>query len=344
MFELATPWLLLALPLPVLVYFLVPKASVEQTALKVPFYQTLHQMAGGRRHSAQHSMLQRALAVALWLLVVFAAARPQWVGEPIPLQNEGRDLLLAVDLSGSMETQDMLYRGRNLPRIDVVKAVIGEFVEQRKGDRLGLILFGDNAYLQAPLTFDLKTVKQLMDEAQLGFAGRKTAIGDAVALGIKRLQARPESARVLILLTDGANTAGEIQPRQAADLAAIAGVKIYTIGVASDQEIDTGMGFFSRSTQKGSDDLDEGALKYIAEKTNGQYFRARDMDDLSGIYATLNKIETIRQDERVFRPIQSLFHWPLGLALGMSFLLTLLRLGFISLPAARTGPAIKGDK
>ena len=340
MFELANPWLLLALPLPLLAYFLLPKASVEQTALKVPFYQTLHQMAGGRRHSAQHSTLQRALAVALWLLVVFAGARPQWVGEPIPLQNEGRDLLLAVDLSGSMEIQDMLYRGRNLPRIDVVKAVIGEFVEQRKGDRLGLILFGDNAYLQAPLTFDLKTVKQLMDEAQLGFAGRKTAIGDAIALGIKRLQARPESARVLILLTDGANTAGEIQPRQAADLAAVAGVKIYTIGVASDQEIDTGMGFFSRSTQKGSDDLDEGALKYIAEKTSGQYFRARDMDDLSNIYATLNKLETIQQDERVFRPIQSLFHWPLGLALGISFLLTLLRLGFIRSPLVLT----KGDK
>jgi Ca-activated chloride channel family protein len=341
MFELANPWLLLALPLPLLAYFLLPKASVEQTALKVPFYQTLHTMAGGLRHSAQHSTLQRALAVALWLLVVLAGARPQWVGEPIPLQNEGRDLLLAVDLSGSMEIQDMQYHGRNLPRIEVVKAVIGDFVEQRKGDRLGLILFGDNAYLQAPLTFDLKTVKQLMDEAQLGFAGRKTAIGDAIALGIKRLQARPDSARVLILLTDGANTAGEIQPRQAADLAVLAGVKIYTIGVASDQEIDNGFGFFSRP-QKGSDDLDEGALNYIAEKTGGQYFRARDMNDLSNIYATLNKLETIKQDERVFRPIQSLFHWPLGLALGISFLLTLMRLGLLRLPLALT--AIKGVK
>ncbi len=341
MFELANPWLLLALPLPLLAYFLLPKASVEQTALKVPFYQTLHQLAGGRRHSAQHSTLQRALAVVLWLLVVLACARPQWVGEPIPLQNEGRDLLLAVDLSGSMEIQDMQYRGRNLPRIDVVKAVIGDFVDQRKGDRLGLILFGDNAYLQAPLTFDLKTVKQLLDEAQLGFAGRKTAIGDAIALGIKRLQARPDSARVLILLTDGENTAGEIQPRQAADLAALAGVKIYTIGVASDQEIDNGFGFFSQS-QKASADLDEGALNYIAEKTGGQYFRARDMNDLSNIYATLNKLETIKQDERVFRPIQSLFHWPLGIALGLSFLLALMRLGLIGLPLALT--ASKGER
>lgn len=335
MFELAYPWLLLTLPAPLLAYFLLPKASAEQSALKVPFYQALSQMAGTQKYSSQQGLSQKILASLLWLLIVVAAAKPQWVGEPIPLQTEGRDLLLAVDISGSMETQDMEYRGRNLPRISVVKEVVGEFVAERSGDRLGLILFGDHAYLQAPLTFDRLTVKQLLEEAQLGFAGGQTAIGDAIALSIKRLKSRPDASRVVILLTDGENTAGEIEPRQAADLAAIAGVKIYTIGVASDQMINNGFGFFSRST-KASAGLDENTLQYIAQKTGGQYFRARDMADLSSIYNTLNQLETIEQDERVYRPIQSLFHWPLGFALMLSFVLTLLRTGSIRLPHAAT--------
>lgn len=325
MLELAHWWVLLALPLPLIsVYLLPPAVQSEKVGLKTPFFGIAKQVQKAPGALRQHSIL-KILALLAWGLLVFAGAKPQWVGDPIPIKNEGRDLLLAVDISGSMEMEDMQYRGRNLPRITVVKEVVGEFVEKRTTDRLGLILFGDNAYLQAPLTFDRQTVKQLLQEAQLGFAGRKTAIGDAIALGIKRLKSRPDAARVLILLTDGENTAGEIEPRQAAELAKIAGVKIHTIGVASDQMIDQGFGFFSRS-QKASADLDEGALQFIADTTGGRYFRARDMADLSQIYETLNEIEAIEQDEKVYRPIVSLMHWPLALALLISLIIASTRL------------------
>ena len=328
MFEFAYPLILACLPFPVIVYFLLPRAEVKQSALKVPFYHALAQMVGKGNSPAGISLLQKIIAAALWAALVCAGAKPQWIGEPIPLQSEGRDLMLAVDLSGSMKIKDMQYRGQNFSRVDVVKSVVADFVEQRQGDRLGLSLFGDNAYLQAPLTFDRGTVKQLLEEAFLGMAGNRTAIGDAIALGIKRLKERPDAARVLILLTDGENTAGETSPLQAADLAAIAGVKIYTIGVASDQLIEDGFGFFS-NTKRASADLDENTLQAIAEKTGGQYFRARDTQGLSAIYETLNKIEAVEQDERVYRPIQSLMHWPLAFAMTLSVLLALLRCGII---------------
>lgn len=330
MFEFAFPWLLTALPLPLVAYALFPKAEAKEAALKVPFYYALSQISGHVKRGRSTTFFSQLLAVLMWAFVVVAAAKPQWVGEPIPLQNEGRDLLLAVDLSDSMKMEDMQYRGRNLPRITVVKEVVADFVEKRHSDRLGLILFADNAYLQAPLTFDRQTVKQLLQEAQLGFAGTRTAIGDAIALGIKRLKKRPDAARVLILLTDGENTAGEIAPKEAADLAKLAGVKIHTIGVASDQMIDNGFGFFSRQ-QKASASLDEGTLQHIADTTGGQYFRARDTQDLTAIYETLNALETIEQDERVYRPIQSLMHWPLAVALFLSFILALLRTPLINL-------------
>src|SRR5690606_5617973 len=164
---------------------------------------------------ATRRWLQALVLSLIWLLCVAAAARPQWVGEPVQLSATGRDLLLAVDISGSMETPDMEVQNRNLQRIDVVKFVVSGFVKRRENDRLGLILFGSNAYLQVPLTFDRATVQTLLQEAQLGFAGQQTAIGDAIGLAIKRLRDRPESSRVLILLSDGANTAGEVDPRQA---------------------------------------------------------------------------------------------------------------------------------
>ena len=323
MFEFAYLYCLLALPLPIVVYWFIPKAETREAALKVPFYSALSQMAGQSQRTATTNRFSRILAIFMWVLLVIAAAKPQWVGDPIPLHNEGRDLLLAVDLSDSMRTEDMLYQGRNLTRISVVKEVVSDFVEKRHSDRLGLILFGDNAYLQAPLTFDRQTVKQLLQEAQLGFAGNSTAIGDAIALGIKRLKERPDAARVLILLTDGENTAGEIEPRQAAELATLAGVKVHTVGVASDQIIDSG-GFFSRK-RMASAGLDEEALQYIASQTGGEYFRARDTKDLNAIYDTLNTIETIEQDERVYRPITSLMHWPLLAALLLSFMIAISR-------------------
>jgi Ca-activated chloride channel family protein len=239
-----------------------------------------------------------------------------------------RDLLLAVDISGSMKTPDMVWRGQEINRLDTVKIVVGDFVVRRESDRLGLVLFGTNAYLQAPLTFDRNTVNRLLQEAQLGFAGEKTAIGDAIGLATKRLRQRPDNSRVLILLTDGANTAGQVTPLKAAQLAAQSGIKVYTIGVGADEMKQAGLfgSNFGSRTINPSRDLDEGTLRSIAEETGGEYFRARSPKDLEEIYTLMDTLEPIEQEAETFRPTQALFYWPLLWALGISLLLIITRL------------------
>jgi Ca-activated chloride channel family protein len=327
-FEFAWPLVFLILPLPLLVYLLTPALNRQEAALRVPFFQQIAGLQQSEGKRATRHWLQRLMLGLIWLLCVASAARPQWVGEPVQLPATGRDLLLAVDISGSMETPDMVVQNRNLQRIDVVKFVVSDFVKRRENDRLGLILFGSNAYLQAPLTFDRATVQTLLQEAQLGFAGQQTAIGDAIGLAIKRLRDRPESSRVLILLSDGANTAGEVDPRQAADLAKLAGVKIYTIGLGADEMIQQTL--FGRRRINPSADLDEDTMRYIAQHTGGQYFRARSPEELVQIYAELDELEPIEQDDEVFRPVSALFHWPLAAALLLSFLVALGRVGVAS--------------
>ncbi len=324
-FEFAAVWAFFLLPLPLVVYFFVPRAKQEKAALKVPFFQTVSDIyqhgEHGRRSGTQ--TLGLIIPLLIWLLLVAAAARPQWVGESVSLPVSGRDLMLAVDISVSMGDKDMLVEDRYLDRITVVKYVVGEFVKRRKGDRLGLILFGTEAFMFSPLTFDLSTVDKLLQETQIGFAGGKTAIGDAIGLAIKRLRDRPESQRILILLTDGANTAGELQPRHAANLAEQAGIKIYTIGVGANEIISRD--FFGRARKiNPSSDLDEDTLRYISEKTGGAYFRAHNPEELVKIYSYLDELEPIAQEEEPFRPVYALFYWPLAIALSLSFLLPLL--------------------
>lgn len=320
MLEFAWPWLFILLPLPLLVLLFVPKAEREDAALKVPFFQRVESAIGqASGHSKTSSLLKLSLLSLIWCLVVSAAARPQWVGEAVALPTSGRDLLVAVDISGSMETADMVVQDQQIPRILIVRHIVGDFLQRRKNDRLGLILFGSQAYLQAPLTFDRKTVNRFLQEAQVGFAGKRTAIGDAIGLAIKRLKDRPDSQRVVILLTDGANTAGEVDPRQAADLAQQAGVKIYTIGIGADEMI-RHLGPFAQRVNP-SQDLDEETLQYIADVTGGQYFRARNPQELERIYGQLDQLEPIEQDEELFRPTTSLYFWPLAAALVLSFFL-----------------------
>lgn len=318
------PWLLLLALLPLLVRRLIPAAHHEPLAIQVPFFQALAEANDHSSPAARPRSLWRAAVLwLLWLSLVCAAMQPKWVGEPIELPASGRDLLLAVDISGSMETQDMDFNGQRLDRLTVVKYVVGEFVKRRKQDRLGLILFGTRAYLQAPLTFDRETLGTLLQEAQLGFAGEQTAIGDAVGLAIKRLQKRPDQHRVLILLTDGANTAGEVKPQKATELAKQAGVTIYTIGVGAD-EITLRSMFNPRGRKVNpSADLDEETLKSMAETTGGQYFRARNPAELANIYALLDELEPTEQEAETYRPEQQWFHWPLFAALLCSFVLCL---------------------
>ena len=327
--EFQWPWVFLLLPLPLLIVILLPRATAgAPAALRIPFFTALG--SGISLQQQPHSRIWKLLAITTWIILVIAAARPQLIGESIELPVTGRSLMLAVDISGSMDTRDMEINGRGITRLTAVKAVAGEFIERRKGDRIGLVLFGSQAYLQAPLTFDRKTVRTLLDEAQIGLAGQQTAIGDAIGLAVKRLQKQPRKNRVLILLTDGANTAGNVDPPKAADLAAQEGIKIYTIGVGADtQLIRTPFGI----QQIGGSDLDEPSLKAIAKKTGGEYFRARDVTSLAKIYGLLDKIEPLSEDKLTYRPVDELYQWPLGLALLLSGIIAIGRSRLLRLPA-----------
>lgn len=307
------PWAAVLLPLPWVVRLLFPKAEpVQDSALRVP---CIDDFGCASAISVRRGMVYVPLILAIlaWLLAVLAFTRPQWVGDPVALPTTGRDLMLAVDLSGSMEAQDFHLRGDVVDRLTAAKAVAGEFIKRRTGDRLGLILFGQKAYIQTPLTYDRTTVHTLLMESAIGLAGRETAIGDAIGLAIKRLKQQSASSRVLILLTDGANTAGEVKPRKAAELAAEQGLKIYTIGIGADEMVVSSL-FGSRLVNP-SADLDEDTLKAIADRTGGRYFRAHNTRELEEIYRILDMLEPVEHEAQMFRPRSALFHWPLGVAL-----------------------------
>ena len=228
------------------------------------------------------------------------------------------DLLLAVDVSGSMDHDDMQWEGEDIQRLALVKKLFGDFIEDRRGDRIGLILFGSRAYLQSPLTFDRHTVRTWLDEALINIAGPQTAIGDAIGLAVKRLRQRPADSRVLVLITDGANNGGEIEPKVAARLAAEQKVKIYTIGIGSDPQQSGIMGMLGLNPGV---DLDEATLIDIAEQTGGAYFRARTSEELQRIEETLDQLEPAAQLPTRARPAKALYPWPLAAALLVSLLL-----------------------
>ena len=326
MIEWIWPWMLVLLPLPILVRLLWPAARSSQPALRAPFYddwQALNDAQGGNRNT--RGKLAGLTLWLLWFCLLLAAARPIWIGEAIELPTSGRDLMLAVDISGSMRIEDMQLGKVMARRIDAVKQVGSNFIERRKGDRLGLILFGSKAYVQSPLSFDTTTVNRFLLEAQIGFAGQETAIGDAIGLAVKRLKERPAESRVLILLTDGQDTASSVRPLDSAKLARKLGIKIYTIGIGADEMTLPGLfGSSSGSRQVNpSADLDEEGLHDIATQTGGRCFRARNPRELADIYAMLDQLEPVEQDVATYRPRQALGYLPLILALLLSFLLAL---------------------
>lgn len=324
--EFQWPWLFAAVPLPLLIRWLWPAAATaEEAALRVPQLQpftTQQQQKTGAIKGRRWLLLLAAIA---WLLLVTAAARPIWYGAPLELPVSGRDLMLAVDLSESMQTEDFSINGKQVNRLIATQYVASDFIERRVGDRIGLILFGTQPYVQAPLTFDRATVRTLLREAAIGLAGPATAIGDAIGLAVKRLRDNPEGSRVLILLTDGANTAGEIEPIKAAKLAAEQGLKIYTIGIGADELVVRSL--FGAQRVNPSADLDEETLTKIADATGGRYFRARDSAELESIYQLLNQLEPVQQESQTFRPQQVLFYWPLSLALLLAGLIALVKVG-----------------
>lgn len=319
MLQLSWPFILLLLPLAAVVYFALPAAQdVQQSALRVPFMEDFQHLQTERMNQ-QGELWSKILLILIWLLLVLAAAKPIWVGERIELPVSGRDLMIAIDLSGSMQAEDFMINGRAVDRLTATKYVAQDFVRQRDGDRLGLILFGRTAYLQTPLTFDLATINTLMLESEIGLAGNETAIGDAIGLAIKRLKDKESGSRILILMTDGRNTAGEIEPLKAAELAASHGLKIYTIGIGADEQIRRSI--FGTQRINPSQDLDEETLKAIASQTGGAYFRARDTEEFQKIYKTLDELEPVDVDSKSLRPEKALFMWPAGLALILGLLL-----------------------
>jgi len=313
MWSLAWPWVLLAMPLPFIARKLLAESPSPQDAgLKVPSLGAFA-VLGRRPHAEQLMRWRFWVAIMAWLLLVIAAARPERIGDELELPVSGRNLMLAVDLSGSMDQKDFELGGIRVDRLTATKAVASDFISRREGDRIGLILFGERAYLQVPLTLDKETVKVLLLEAFIGLAGEKTAIGDAITLAVKRIhdQEADGSEQVLVLLTDGANTAGQVDPLKAAQLARQVGLRIYTIGIGAEQiEVRSLLG--GRRNINPSVDLDEKTLTTIAELTGGRYFRAKDTAALQDIYRLVDELEPVDESEAGFRPVKSLYFMPLA--------------------------------
>ncbi len=309
MFQFAWPWMFLCLPLPYLIWRFTPPAPRVGGAIRVPFFSELQGKADamGRRRPAIYTLL----LVLCWLLLLGAAARPQWLGDITAVPSSGRNLMLAVDVSGSMKTRDLEFGGRAVDRLSVVKYLGADFLKRRTGDRVGLILFGSNAYLQSPLTFDRATVGTLLEESLIGIAGERTAIGDAIGLSIKRLRQGEAEQRVLVLLTDGANTAGSVQPAEAARLAAAENLKIHTIGIGADRMRVNSL--FGAREVNPSAELDEILLTEIADLTGGRYFRAKSTRSLEDIYEVLDSLEPVPQQDRTARRVDEYFHWLLAM-------------------------------
>ncbi len=313
----AMPWVLWLLPLPLLVYYLLPaRQPTQDRALRVPdiaSYRAFMQESNTR--SSRH-VLRILLLVLVWVALLLATARPQSFGEPVGIPVTGRDLMLGIDISGSMREADLYAGNTRATRMAVVKQVAKDFIARRTGDRVGLIMFGSQAYVQTPLTHDHETVQHFLEEAAVGLAGRSTAIGDAIGLAVKRLRERPESSRVLVLLTDGENSAGVIEPIAAARLAKASGIRIHAIGVGSDQQQSVfNVPFGSRRSE-----LDETTLRAISNETGGQYFRARNQQELARIYQEIDRLEPTELESDEFRPLRELFVWPLSVAFFLSLL------------------------
>lgn len=306
MIELAFPWALLLLPVPWLVWRFAPAHRERVPALRAPFFRRIAAAAGAEARAGSvvlgRPWLEVVAAILAWTLLVVALARPERVGEPIEITRAARDIVLAIDISGSMDEADFLAAdGPRVQRLEAVKRVVGEFIEAREGDRVALIIFGDRAFVQAPFTEDLSTVRQLLTQTEVGMAGPSTVIGDAIGLAIRTFEASDIQQRLLLLLSDGADTGSRMSPRNAASIAANDGVQIFTIGVGDPQA-------------SGDKQVDQATLKEIAARANGRFFFAGDEGGLADIYARIDEMEPRQVETLSFRPRESLAHWPSALA------------------------------
>lgn len=320
MLDFAWPWLALLLPLPVLVWRLSrPAAATEPRERRItllhPALRDLDAAFATRRPGGLRRAGLRPWLLALaWVALVVALMRPQWLEPHTESRAEGYDLMLAVDASHSMDALDFASEGQQVTRMSVVKGVMGRFIDQRAGDRIGLIVFGSQAFVLSPLTLDRDAVRSLLNELVTSIAGQGTAIGDALGVGVKRLRHRPEGSRVLVLVTDGENTAGTIPPIEAARLAAREGVRIYVIGVGS-QQTEVSIVEEGRLIRRSDLGFEEDTLREIARITEGAYFRATDTQALEQISARINELAKSEAETRTVLVPQPLYRWPLAVAL-----------------------------
>jgi Ca-activated chloride channel family protein len=305
MWQLDYPWLLLLLALAWPAHRYLPAYREQQRALRVPFFKALAQAIGQAPHShgLRRSTGQFWLNLAVWGLLVAAACRPVWIEKPIERQQPTRDLMLAIDISQSMETRDYISpTGDKIDRLSAVKQVVQGFIQQRKDDRLGLIVFGSGAFAQAPLTLDHASLALLLDQVGIGRAGPNTALGDAIGLTIRLLAKTTEQDKVLVLLTDGNDTSSVVAPLHAAKMAAAAGIVVHTIGIGDP-------------AASGEAKVDLGSLEQIASRTGGRFFRAEDSQALQQVYRTLDQIIPHQVKTLTHQPKRDLFWLPLGAAL-----------------------------
>lgn len=304
MLELAYPWALVALPAPLLVRWLLPAHREKVSALRLPFFREMVAAAGFEARAGAvvlaRRFVQTAGMVLLWILLVVALAKPQWVGEPIVRTEAARDVMLAIDLSGSMDYADFPgEEGKNVRRLTAVQRVVDRFVAERESDRIGLIVFGNRAYLQLPFTRDLETARELVSLMDVGMAGPQTALGDAIGLAIHAFEESQVEERLLILLTDGNDTASKMTPINAAEIARLEGVEIYTIGVGD-------------TAASGEDRVDFEVLETVAARTGGQFFNAEDEAALIDVYQRIDALVASDVKTESWRPRRSLVHWPAG--------------------------------
>ena len=308
MLELAHPWALALLVLPVLMRLL-PAYKESRDSVKVPFFDKLVELSQQRPQSGamilRRDRAQRFLVGFMWLCLVVSAAKPEWIGAPVEQQKSGRDLMIGVDLSGSMEARDFtLPGGQTVDRLQAVKYVLEDLADQRASDRLGLIVFGTAAYLQTPFTDDHLVWAKLLEETEIGMAGQSTVFGDAIGLAIKLFMESDSDNRVLIMLTDGNDTGSTVPPVDAAKVAATKDIRIYTIAIGDPAAV-------------GEEALDIETLERVSEVTGGQHFQALDQDQLRGAYEAIGELEPELYETISYRPRQSL-HWvPVGLAVAL---------------------------
>lgn len=313
MFEFGLPWLFLFLPLPLLL-LLLSKKQTGGLSIRFPGVSARLPETNISTQTSWRRFIQKGmLPFLIWLCAIVAVAQPRWVGEPIALEQEAREILIALDLSGSMRQEDMVMNGERVTRLYAAHHILADFIRRRQGDRVGLIVYADSAHVYVPMTSDLDTVARLAEEAEIGLAGQSTALGDAIGLSIKYFLNRQSKQRVILMLTDGMINSGKINAEQAILLAKNNDVRIHTIGIGSDEILVPGL--FGERRVNPNQELNEGFLSEVAHVTGGEYFRGRSVKEMERIYTLIDELEPVVSDAQFFRPQQSLVHWPLGIAM-----------------------------